>query len=82
MYCGTPSYMCPEIVSRGCYSGAKADIWSLGIILYKMITGQFPFKGMSELEVFAKICKSKYTLPHNCSKELSELLKGMLSKSE
>jgi len=60
MFCGTPSYMSPEIVKRGWYSGSKADIWALGVILYRMATGVFPFRGGTELEVFGKICKSKY----------------------
>lgn len=58
-------------MSRNCYSGDKADIWSMGIILYKMITGQFPFKGVSELDVFGRICKSKYVIPSNCSRDLA-----------
>lgn len=60
MFCGTPSYMSPEIVKRSWYSGSKADIWALGVILYRMATGVFPFRGGSELEVFGKICNSKY----------------------
>ena len=63
MYCGTPSYMCPEIVNRAWYWGPKADVWSLGVVLYKMLTGSFPFKGVSELDVSGKICKCKYSTP-------------------
>jgi serine/threonine protein kinase len=39
LFCGTPSYMPPEIVSKVSYYGKPADIWELGILLYKMLTG-------------------------------------------
>lgn len=47
IFCGTPSYMCPEIVKRSWYSGVKADMWALGVIFYRMVTGNFPFRGNS-----------------------------------
>ena len=46
MYCGTPSYMSPELCSKTEYDGKKNDIWSLGILLFVMLTGVFPFKGI------------------------------------
>ena len=42
-YCGTPINMAPEVLNRGLYN-YKADIWSLGTILYELLTGQSPFK--------------------------------------
>ena len=45
IFCGTPSYMAPEIVSKSQYSGPEADIWALGIVLFLMLCGYFPFKG-------------------------------------
>jgi len=55
MFCGTPSYMAPEIVTRQEYRGDKADIWALGVVLYTLLQGIFPFKGESDSELYSKI---------------------------
>lgn len=49
--------MAPEIIQKKEYSGAAADIWSLGIILFVLLAGIFPFNGATERELYAKICR-------------------------
>jgi len=43
MYCGTPSYMAPEIVEKKVYAPRPTDIWSLGVVLFKLLTGDYAF---------------------------------------
>ena len=47
--------MSPEIVRKVNYNGFKSDIWALGVVLYVMLTGRFPFKAKTERDLFARI---------------------------
>lgn len=45
VFCGTPSYMSPEIVNRIPYDGKASDIWAFGVCIYRLVVGTFPFRG-------------------------------------
>ena len=45
IFCGTPSYMSPEIATKKDYHGWHADVWALGVLLFVFLCGKFPFKG-------------------------------------
>lgn len=60
IFCGTPSYMAPEVVQRKEYRGEGADVWALGVMLFVCITGIFPFKGSTDQELYKKINSSDY----------------------
>lgn len=47
-FCGTPPYMCPELAAKQPYNGPSADVWALGISLYLMLNGKFPFRAPDE----------------------------------
>ena len=49
--------MAPEIVSKVEFAGPPADIWALGVLLYALLNGRFPFKGSNDKELYTNICK-------------------------
>ena len=50
IFCGTPSYMSPELATKKDYQGWHADVWALGVLLFVFLCGKFPFKGTSFLD--------------------------------
>ena len=65
IFCGTPSYMSPEITRKVEYDGKPVDMWALGVLLYLMVTGTNPFKGTNEPDLFKKIQKGEYRTTHD-----------------
>jgi len=76
--CGSPCYASPECITGDPYNGFKNDIWSLGIILYAMVTGQLPWTKKKQNELFDQIKKAEYKIPSYISEKLSQLIKSML----
>jgi len=77
-FCGTLYYMPPEIVNKQKYIPFYSDIWSLGILLYTMLFGNFPFKSNKEEKLFELINQAKLVFPENI--EVSDEVKLLLSK--
>nr|GEV21517.1 serine/threonine-protein kinase AtPK2/AtPK19-like [Tanacetum cinerariifolium] len=77
--CGTIEYMSPEIV-QGRGHDKAADWWSVGILMYEMLTGKPPYRGGNRQKIQQKIVKDKIKLPAFLSSEAHSLLKGLLQK--
>ena len=79
--CGSPSYAAPEILAGKAYNGLKADVWSLGIVLFAMVCGYLPFEENDEQKLFEKIVNSYFHIPSFVSTLVSDLLKKLLEKN-
>ena len=80
---GTPAYMAPE-QARGTTVDGRCDLFSLGVVLYRMATGQLPFKGIDTVSTLMAIASDEPTPPQTInveiSAELSDLILKLLAK--
>ena len=73
---GCPAYVSPEILAAAdsTYSGRAADIWSLGVILYTMLIGRYPFHDSDPISLFRMIRNGRYAVPKRAISEQAECL--------
>ncbi|ONK61798.1 uncharacterized protein A4U43_C08F33690 [Asparagus officinalis] len=72
--CGTPAYVAPEVINRKGYDGAKADIWSCGVVLFVLLAGYLPFHESNLMEMYRKIGKGEFKCPYWFHFEVRKLL--------
>eukprot|EP00538_Stauroneis_constricta_P000225 CAMPEP_0119562238 /NCGR_PEP_ID=MMETSP1352-20130426/19843_1 /TAXON_ID=265584 /ORGANISM="Stauroneis constricta, Strain CCMP1120" /LENGTH=1031 /DNA_ID=CAMNT_0007610597 /DNA_START=126 /DNA_END=3221 /DNA_ORIENTATION=- len=80
--CGSPLYMAPEILQHQQYD-AKADLWSVGTVLFEMVTGRPPFNGENHIDLLRNIQRNSVRLPRDVrvSKECVNLLRVLLNRN-
>jgi serine/threonine-protein kinase ULK/ATG1 len=80
--CGSPLYMAPEILQHHRYD-AKADLWSVGTVLFEMICGRPPFNGENHIDLLRNIQRKAVRLPPDVrvSKECVNLLRLLLNRN-
>jgi len=76
-FCGTLEYMAPEIIRQNEYK-YKADVWSLGALLYEMLHGHSPFRSIKEKEVVKQILECKLVFAEDVKEDAKELLRKIL----
>lgn len=80
---GCPAYVSPELLTDGTrsYSGRAADIWSVGVSLYTMLIGRYPFQDTRPAALFAKIRRGAFAVPRWLSPQARCLIGCMLRRS-
>lgn len=81
-YWGSPLYMAPEVLMRQPHDPFKADVWSLGIVLYFMLVGDTPWYDVSSLDELMDLVffEDELTLPSSLSQKAKTILSGMLAR--
>eukprot|EP00760_Papus_ankaliazontas_P011599 PhM_4_TR14873/c0_g1_i1/m.30110/K08857/NEK1_4_5; NIMA (never in mitosis gene a)-related kinase 1/4/5 len=78
-FCGTPYYLAPELWNNKKYS-KKADVWSLGVLLYEMLSLKRPFTAQNMKGLMQRVLSGEYTpIPSQYSKEVSDLVRSILT---
>ncbi|KAI4322250.1 hypothetical protein L6164_021962 [Bauhinia variegata] len=77
---GTPVFTAPECCLGLTYHGKAADTWAVGVTLYCMLLGQYPFLGDTLQDTYDKIVNNPIVLPDDMNPQLKNLLEGLLCK--
>jgi len=72
--------MAPEIVQRKDYCGPPVDVWAVGVLLFVLISGRFPFRGSTDKKLYHRISHQDIEFNEGVSLEVKLLISQMLCK--
>ncbi|XP_075703371.1 serine/threonine-protein kinase SIK1 [Rhinoderma darwinii] len=77
-WCGSPPYAAPEVFLGKEYEGPLLDVWSLGVVLYVLLCGSFPFDGPNLPTLRQRVLEGRFRIPYYMSQDCESLLRRML----
>ena len=77
--CGSPCYAAPEMIAGKKYEGPKADVWSMGVILFALVCGFLPFEDQNTSNLYKKILAGDYKCPKWISPAVRDLIGRILN---
>eukprot|EP00033_Pygsuia_biforma_P004475 GCRY01004908.1.p1 GENE.GCRY01004908.1~~GCRY01004908.1.p1 ORF type:complete len:718 (+),score=176.77 GCRY01004908.1:227-2380(+) len=80
-FCGSPTYVAPEVMMKKKYLGPNVDVWSMGCILYAFVCGCLPFnfnERQDWADLYRKITNARYTIPPHVSPGCRDLIQRIL----
>ena len=82
-FCGSRMYAAPEVLSKTAYTGVPADMWSLGCVLFAMVSGFLPFESLDSskntaMHLHARMMNRQYQLPSFLSAHVKDLIRNLL----
>lgn len=69
---GTPYYIAPEVIDK--FYGKECDIWSMGVVIYQMLTGKMPFDALDLSSMLKAIQLGIFEMPTFFSEDLKDLI--------
>jgi serine/threonine protein kinase len=77
-FCGSAPYAAPEVYRGQAYYGPEIDCWSLGVILYVLVTGSLPFNSENLQHLRQRVLSGRYTMPANVSIQCQDIISKII----
>jgi maternal embryonic leucine zipper kinase len=78
--CGSPAYAAPEVLAGKPYDGGIADMWSLGVMLFALVTGTLPWSVSNQNLLYEQIARCDYEIPATVSVLCADLIRNLIKR--